>query len=161
MSEADEVRRTLHAYCRLLDERNLAELVQRVYTADAVDDRKRGAPLSGPAEIRGYFARSFEHVTATAHILSNVDVDVSGSRATAYSRVTAYHWMIGSDPGRPADFVLLGSYDDDLSRTPDGWRISRRVVGALGPTGLAAGVLPDVFAGFGGTDPFHNLTLTD
>ena len=41
------------------------------------------------------------------------------------------------DPARPADFVLLGSYDDELVRTTDGWRIRRRVVGALGPGGLA------------------------
>ena len=43
---------------------------------------------------------------------SNVDVTVAGSgedlRASAYSRVTAYHWMFGGEPVRPADFVVLG-----------------------------------------------------
>jgi hypothetical protein len=154
VSEADEVRRTLYAYCRMLDERNLDGLMRQVYLLDAVDDRKRGEPLTGHEQIRAYFERAFEQVDATAHLLSNIEVTIDGDRAdraSAYSRVTAYHWMAGGDPVRPADFVLLGSYDDELLRTPDGWRISRRVVGALGPAGLAAGELPAVFAGFGGT----------
>jgi ketosteroid isomerase-like protein len=151
VSDADEIRRTLHAYCRMLDERALDRITD-VYCADAVDDRKRGRPLQGHDEIRAYFQRSFGLIEYTAHILSNVDIeiDVDGSRATAYSRVTAYHWLVGGDRVRPADFVLLGSYDDELVRTGAGWRIARRVIGALGPAGLAAGELPEVFAGFGG-----------
>lgn len=155
MADADEVRRTLHAYCRLLDARRLDELLERVYLPDAVDDRKRGAPLRGHAQIRDYFAAAHEHVATTAHLLSNVDVDIdaAGDRARAYSRVTAYHWTHGGDPVRAADFVLLGSYDDVLVRTDDGWRIAHRVVGALGPAGLGHGALPAVFAGFGGEPP--------
>jgi ketosteroid isomerase-like protein len=151
VSESDQVRRTLHNYCRLLDERDLDQLLRRVYTSDAVDDRKRGEPLRGHEQIRGYFARAFDHVGATAHLLSNADVVVDGDRASAYSRVTAYHWLVGGDPVRPADFVLLGSYDDALVRTAEGWRITRREVGALGPSGLSAGTLPEVFRGFGGS----------
>jgi ketosteroid isomerase-like protein len=150
VSDEDEVRRILHTYCRMLDERDLDELMHRVYLADAVDDRRRGEPLRGHEQIKGYFANAFEHVAATAHLISNADVDVDGDRATSYCRVTAYHWMFGGDPVRPADFVVLGSYDDEFVRTPDGWRIARRVVGALGPAGLSAGALPAVFAGFGG-----------
>jgi ketosteroid isomerase-like protein len=148
----DDIHRTLHAYCRLLDERDIDELMRRVYLPDAVDDRKRGTPLRGHDEIRGYFASAFEHVASTAHLLSNIDVEVSqdGTRATSYSRVTAYHWMYGGEPVREADFVVLGSYDDELVRTDDGWRIARRVVGALGQAGLSQGTLPPVFAGFGG-----------
>jgi ketosteroid isomerase-like protein len=150
MTDSDEVRRTLHTYCRLLDERDLDTLLREVYTADAVDDRRRGEPLRGPDQIKGYFARSFERIAATVHMISNADVTIDGDRASAYSRVTAYHWLFGGDPVRPADFVLLGSYDDELVRTPDGWRIARRTVGALGPAGLAQGELPEVFRGFGG-----------
>ncbi len=149
-----EIRRTLHTYCRMLDERDLGRLEQ-VYLPTATDDRKRGTPLAGIGELRAYFQRSFEHVEYTAHMLSNVDIDLhaDGERATVYSRVSAYHWLSGGDPVRPADFLLLGSYDDELVRTDDGWRISSRVVGALGQAGLAAGSLPAVFSGFGGNRP--------
>ena len=155
MAVEDEIRRTLHAYCRLLDERDLDELMRRVYLPDAIDDRKRGAPLRGHVEIRGYFAKAFEHVAATAHLLSNIDIDVAadGSTAASYSRVTAYHWLFGGEPVREADFVVLGSYDDALVRSDDGWRIARRAVGALGQAGLSQGTLPPVFGGFGGASP--------
>jgi ketosteroid isomerase-like protein len=153
-SPADEVRRTLHAYCRRLDERDLDALLEEVYLPDAVDDRQRGEPLRGHAAIRSYFERALSRLRATAHVLSNIDVSIEGpegSQANASSRVTAYHWSIDSlEPNGPADFVLLGTYDDLLSRTPNGWRIQARRVGALGPSGLASGSLPAVFAGFGG-----------
>jgi ketosteroid isomerase-like protein len=152
VAAVDDVRRTLHAYCRLLDERDLDELMRRVYLPDATDDRKRGTPLRGHDEIRGYFAKAFEQVASTTHLLSNIDVEISGdgTRATSYSRVTAYHWTFGGEPVREADFVVLGSYDDELVRTDDGWRIDHRVVGALGQAGLSQGTLPPMFAGFGG-----------
>jgi ketosteroid isomerase-like protein len=150
VNDADGVRRTLHAYCRMLDERALDRITD-IYAPDAVDDRKRGQPLQGHDEIRAYFQRSFGFIEYTTHILTNIDIEIDGPRATAYSRVTAYHWLSGGDRVRPADFVLLGSYDDELIGTNSGWRITRRVIGALGPAGLAAGELPDVFAGFGGT----------
>lgn len=152
MAVEDEIRRTLHTYCRLLDERDLDELMRRVYLPDATDDRRRGEPLRGYDQIRAYFAAAFEHVASTAHLLSNIDIDVApdGGSATSYSRVTAYHWVFGGAPVRAADFVVLGSYDDELVHTHDGWRIKRRVVGALGQAGLSQGTLPAVFAGFGG-----------
>jgi ketosteroid isomerase-like protein len=150
---SDEVRRTLHTYCRRLDERNLDALVDEVYLDDAVDDRQRGVPLRGRAAIKQYFAQALTSLSATAHILSNVDVDVIGDTARSTSRVTAYHWLNADElpAGRGADFVLLGSYDDTLHLTAAGWRIARRMVGALGLSGLASGRLPTVFAGFGGT----------
>jgi ketosteroid isomerase-like protein len=148
---ADGVRHTLHAYCRRLDQRDLDTLLDEVYLPDAVDDRQRGTPLHGHDAIRDYFAAALSRIHATAHMLSNIDVLVQGSTARASSRVTAYHWTTPpTGAAQPADFVLLGTYDDDLTLTSHGWRISRRVVGALGPTGLAAGRLPEVFAGFGG-----------
>ncbi len=154
MCDTAGVRRTLHAYCRLLDERRLDELVATVYTADAIDDRQRGAAMRGRAEICAYFERAMTNLRATAHLLSNVDVtlDPTGRTAEATSRVTAYHWSEPAPAGSTgaADFVLLGTYTDRLCRSAGGWLIQHRVVGALGPNGLAVGALPPVFAGFGG-----------
>jgi hypothetical protein len=96
---------------------------------DAIDDRQRGEPPHGAVEIVEYSRRAMIHSEGTAHILTNVDVGVDGATgtATASSRVIAHHWSI-----------------------TDGWRITHRVVGVLGPGGLGAGTLPSVFAGFGG-----------
>lgn len=150
-SPAEGVRRTLHAYCQHLDDQNLAALLDEVYLPDAVDDRQRGEPLRGHDAIRDYFEQALGTLRATAHLLSNIDVTIDGSTARASSRVTAYHWSADSPlPTGAADFVLLGTYRDRLRLTAAGWRIEHRLVGALGPSGLAAGALPAVFAGFGG-----------
>jgi ketosteroid isomerase-like protein len=148
---AEGVRRTLHAYCEHLDEQDLGALMDQVYLPDAVDDRQRGEPLRGHDAIRGYFERALRTLRATAHLLSNVDVAIEGATARASSRVTAYHWSRQSSASTgTADFVLLGTYRDRLRLTEDGWRIEHRLVGALGPSGLAVGALPAAFAGFGG-----------
>ncbi|HEY3713343.1 MAG TPA: nuclear transport factor 2 family protein [Jatrophihabitantaceae bacterium] len=151
--DEDLVRSTLHSYCRCLDEHDLDRLIDEVYTTDAVEDRRRGELIRGHEEIRAYFARASDILEATAHLLSNIEVSVDGDQATAYSRVTAYHWTRATThlgTARPADFVLLASYDDRLRRTERGWRISHRRLTALGPGGVAAGELPDAFRGFGG-----------
>jgi ketosteroid isomerase-like protein len=135
----------------LLDVRDFDALVARVYSEDAIDDRQRAAPLRGRGEIAEYFRRAAKHLQATAHLLTNVDVEVdpTAGTATASSRVIACHWSLPVDDqpaARPADFVLLGTYDDVLRRTPDGWQITHRLVGALGPAGLVAGSLPRLTA---------------
>jgi ketosteroid isomerase-like protein len=153
---ADQVRSTLHAYCRCLDGFDLDALLDEVYAPDVVDDRHHGAPLSGHQDvlqghedIRRYFTRAFESVEALAHMLTNVDVYVDGDRADASSRVLAFHWLRSTSdqgPTRPADFVMMGTYDDELRRTPDGWRITRRDVSMLGLSGLALGTFPAALA---------------
>lgn len=153
---ADHVRATLHAYCRCIDAFDIDALLDEVYTPDAVDDRQLGAPLSGHQDVlrghedvRRYFERAFESVEALAHLLTNVDVHVDVDHAVASSRVLAFHWLRStSDQGatRPADFVMMGTYDDELDLTPDGWRIARRHVSMLGLGGLALGTFPGELA---------------
>jgi ketosteroid isomerase-like protein len=151
-TDVEAVRGVLHAYCRLLDARDLPGLLDQVYAVDAVDDRRR-AVLHGHEAIREYFERAGSIIEGTAHFLVNVDIAVTGDEARASSRVLASHWFLDQahlGPVRPSDCVLIGTYDDRLRRLPQGWRITRRTVGALGPGGLLMGQMPDAFRGFGG-----------
>jgi SnoaL-like domain len=151
--DSDRIRAKLHDYCRYLDAFDLDGLLGKVFTEDVVDDRSDGARLSGHREvlgghddIRAYFTRAFESVEAIAHLLVNVDVhSIDGDRAVTSSRVLAFHWLRSTadlGPMRSTDFVMIGSYDDELRRTPDGWRIARRTVHMLGTGGLALGTFP-------------------
>jgi hypothetical protein len=152
-SDVEAIRTLLHRYCRLLDERDTATLVDDVYAVDAVDDRRRGSALHGHRAIKEYFDRAEAIIEATAHLLVNVDIEVSGDEARASSRVMACHWFLNQahlGSVRPSDCVLIGSYDDELRRLPDGWRITHRTVAALGTGGLLMGVMPEDFRGFGG-----------
>jgi hypothetical protein len=60
----------------------------------------------------------------TYHRITNVVITADGDRATARSYV---HALLMAMPDDSASWVeALGHYDDELVRTPDGWRISRR-----------------------------------
>ena len=58
----------------------------------------------------------------TYHLTFNPVVRVDGDRATATSR---YAYLTRDDSDRPV-ISLVGHYEDELVRTPDGWRFQRR-----------------------------------
>lgn len=60
----------------------------------------------------------------TYHRISNIVIDVRDYRATARSYVHAVLMAVPGDTGSWID--ALGHYDDELMRTPDGWRIVKR-----------------------------------
>jgi hypothetical protein len=84
------------------------------------------APFIGrEAVVAGHVQRRAEGVAGPTagvrHMLSTTVVEVDGDRATARS-----HWQLFRTSG---DFMLVGMgvYTDELIRTPDGWRLQRRV----------------------------------
>lgn len=87
------------------------------------------------------------------HALSNLQITVESDAAIAFTYVQAMHWWHATrerGPIRPADFIVGGTYTDELARTVDGWRITPRRVGYRGPVGLMHRVLPPTSIGFGG-----------
>lgn len=60
----------------------------------------------------------------TYHRISNIVIDVRSDRATARSYVHAVLMAVPGDTGSWID--ALGHYDDELTRTGDGWRIVKR-----------------------------------
>jgi hypothetical protein len=56
--------------------------------------------------------------------LSVYEVKVDGDRATALSYLTSYQVF---DPEPDVAKLLVARYHDELRRTPDGWKLSRRV----------------------------------
>jgi 3-phenylpropionate/cinnamic acid dioxygenase small subunit len=59
----------------------------------------------------------------TYHLVMNPVVHVDGDTAKAKSN---WGYITRSDHDRPV-FEMLGRYSDELRRTPDGWKFSRRV----------------------------------
>jgi SnoaL-like domain len=87
-------------------------------------------------DLVGLISGAIGGFTATQHLSPNhvieFDVDDSG-RAVCYSSMYAQHYLAGAQDG---DFFLLrGSYDNHLRRTPDGWRIERLIQHVSWPEG--------------------------
>jgi hypothetical protein len=141
-SDHDAIEDVLLRYCYLVDvAREPRRLGEEVFTADAVDNHGVG-PWRGREEIGEKQAEVIARFSGTAHVLTNVRIEVDGDTAHSHSYVTAWHWLAESEAGAPADFVVVGTYVDDLQRTPEGWRISYRRFRPLGRAVLAIGELP-------------------
>jgi hypothetical protein len=62
----------------------------------------------------------------TQHLMSNIDVQLAGDTATCRTMVTNPQGAATREG--PLHFFYVGArYDDNFVRTPDGWKIARRV----------------------------------
>jgi hypothetical protein len=80
------------------------------------------------------------------HLLNVYHVTIDGDQASTVSYLTSYQ-VFEADPN--AAIILVARYHDELKRTPDGWRISKRIMELLwGETKPDAGYL-DTLGGRG------------
>jgi hypothetical protein len=112
------IHEVVHRHGHLVDEGRLDELAD-VFTADVRYDVTAlgGTVLVGPAAVADA-GRALGEGNPVGHHVTNVVVtELAGDRAHAVSKAL----------GVRADGTV-GSlvYDDDLVRTPDGWRIAHR-----------------------------------
>jgi len=94
-----------------------------------------------PQQIVDRWAPLFAELDATEHRVRDLAVALNGDRASATSRFRAEHVMRGAAGGET--WVLEGSYEHDLARTPGGWKVTRmRMIPgqSSGNTGMMAEV---------------------
>ncbi len=119
---------TLTQYCRAVDDRRF-DHVAALFTDDA-RLHTMGRTLAGRAAIREFFGPMPDAAPsrpASAHVLSNVVVELDGDAAIAES-----DWMMLTREESGATVIALaGRYRDRLERVGDRWRIAERSVVAL------------------------------
>lgn len=118
-----EIYNLLGRYSNVFDFRQWDQLDQ-IFTADAVlDASSEGHPVvTGVTMMQAIFP---QHPPENVHTnLNFVIEEYDGRTAKAHTRALTI------DPDRK---VVAGYYKDDLVKTPDGWRIARRLVHQLNP----------------------------
>lgn len=95
-------------------------------TCFAPDGRIRGPrhELVGPDAIVADMQATTGATATTQHFIGNVRVEVDGDRAQARSYLIA----TSSHPGTRALRRMHATYEDELIRTDEGWRIALRTV---------------------------------
>ncbi len=141
LADRQAVLDVLHHYCYCVDHRLPNGIADEVFSPDAVDDHGFDR-WEGREQLRAAFTSIVERFTATAHLLANPRILIDGDRATSHCHVTAWHWLPGG-ASHEADFVMVGTYEDELRRLDEGWRITFRRFRRVGPTPTASGQLPD------------------
>ncbi|MFD6274241.1 nuclear transport factor 2 family protein [Streptomyces sp. NPDC060209] len=142
-SDRREILGLLTTYVFGLDSRDFAR-VASVFTDDAEVQNVFDTYLPEGANFSGLTAggsavangarQLFSNLDATQHLLGAQTVEITDAGAHASTQIIAHHHR-GSNY-----YHTGGTYEDDLVRTPEGWRISRRTLRIHWTTGS-----PDVF----------------
>ncbi len=118
-------------YALALDSRDWP-LLRTCFTDDAVADY--GGPANeGYEAIEQTCRAALEPLVASQHLLGNHLVAVDGDQAGSTCYFQAQHVMEGLPGG--THYIVAGRYDDELVRTPSGWRITHRTLTVLWTSG--------------------------
>jgi hypothetical protein len=120
----------LGRYADVADRKEFTELPGLVFTDPLTLDFESVAgipPMTTPlADYVEVLRATFAPFTATHHAITGHVVDVDGDSARIHAHVRAEHWLPAELAGDGPDrWLVVGFYDDDAVRTPDGWRLSR------------------------------------
>ncbi|MGE0727338.1 MAG: nuclear transport factor 2 family protein [Acidimicrobiia bacterium] len=70
--------------------------------------------------------KGFAGWEATHHIATGHQIRVDGDRATIHAKIRAEHWLPADIAGDgPNCWLVVGFYDHEAIRTPNGWRLSK------------------------------------
>jgi hypothetical protein len=118
---------TIYRYCSSVDRGEWA-VFRTVFTDDARVRFGNGGWLEGADTVAKMLETALADTVWRHHLVSVYHLDFDGDEATALTYQTS-HLLFDSE----ADVVrvTVGRYHDRLRRTPDGWKISTRVMEVL------------------------------
>jgi hypothetical protein len=130
LTDREELVELLARYASIADTRDFDELPKTVFTDRVLVDFESVG--SGPAseverdafmqQLRAFFA----DWQATHHSITNHRVRVDGDTASIRAHIHAQHWLPPEKaPQLHNRWLVVGFYDNEAVRTPDGWRLSK------------------------------------
>ena len=127
ISDRLEIQQLITDYSTAIDTRRFDDL-DAVFTPDAYIDYAALGGIKGKyPEVKAWLAEVLPNFPMYAHMLGNFSVRIDGD--TASSRTICFNPMVLPAAEKDQDQVMFCGlwYDDEFSRTPDGWRMTRRV----------------------------------
>ncbi|MBI3216476.1 MAG: nuclear transport factor 2 family protein [Mycobacterium sp.] len=124
ISDRLEIQQLLVDYSTAIDNRRFDDL-DAVFTADAYIDYRAMGGIDGQyPQVKAWLAEVLPNFPIYSHMLGNLSITFTGDTAT--SRVICFNPMVLDAESKQILFCGLW-YDDAFIRTPDGWRLTRRV----------------------------------
>ena len=124
ISDRLEIQQLLVDYSTAIDQRRFDDL-DEVFTPDAYIDYTALGGIEGRyPEVKKWLSEVLPNFPVYAHMLGNFSVRIDGD--TASSRVICFNPMVLAGEKNQVLFCGLW-YDDEFVRTPEGWRMTRRV----------------------------------
>ncbi|WP_428341626.1 nuclear transport factor 2 family protein [Mycobacterium sp.] len=128
ISDRLEIQQLITDYSTAIDSRRFDDL-DAVFASDAYIDYTALGGIEGSyPEVKAWLADVLPNFPMYAHMLGNFSVRIDGD--TASSRTICFNPMVlpgGAQKGQDQIMFCGLWYDDEFSRTVDGWRMTRRV----------------------------------
>jgi SnoaL-like domain len=132
VSDRIEIDDLLTRYATAVDTRQW-DLYSTCFTEDAFIDYTSAGGVKGQLpEVRAWLEKTMPIFPMSQHAVLNRDIRIAGDTATCRSIFYNPMALPGEAP-RPGEesprklFIEGGYYNDELVRTPDGWRIRERI----------------------------------
>jgi hypothetical protein len=136
ISDRIEIEDLLQRYTAAIDAKDW-NLLDTVFAPDAIlDYTSSGGPVDEYPVVKAWLERALALFPMTHHMIGKSTVELDGDRAQCRSIFYNPMAMSVDDDGKfVADgsgsgqhvFVVGGFYNDTCARTPDGWRIVKKV----------------------------------
>jgi hypothetical protein len=138
----------MDAYAQALDTKDWETLRTLFVPGAVVDYTEEGGVRGSIDDAIAWFEKTLAFFTASQHFVTNRRVALDGDAATAHAYIFS---PLGAPNGEPGGLALVfagGAYEDELQRTPDGWRFQSRTIRASWfHAGLQGGSAPPKTAG--------------
>ncbi|ANZ40448.1 hypothetical protein BBK82_34970 [Lentzea guizhouensis] len=128
LTDRTELIELMSHYADIADLKEFDTLPGRVFTDELTLDfssvtgmPEMTVPLSTYVDA---LRASFAPFKATHHAITGHVVEIDGDTAKIHAHVRAEHWLpdeVVADGAGP--WLVVGFYDDEAVRTPDGWRL--------------------------------------
>jgi 3-phenylpropionate/cinnamic acid dioxygenase small subunit len=125
ISDRFEIQDLLVDYAHAIDTKNW-DALDEVFTEDAfIDYSAMGGAKGDLPSIKKFLADAMPMFPMTQHLVANMQVRLAGDRASG--RIMCHNPQVMSVDGKLKIFFLGLWYVDEYVRTPEGWRIRKRV----------------------------------
>jgi 3-phenylpropionate/cinnamic acid dioxygenase small subunit len=125
VSDRIEIDDLLIRYAKAIDTQDY-ELLDTCFLPDADVDYVSSGGIAGKyPEVRIWLEKALSIFSVTLHSLSNSEIELDGDRASGRTLVTN-PMCIRDEAGKQSIFTVYAYYEDELVRTPEGWRIAKR-----------------------------------
>ena len=125
ISDRMEINELLARYCHALDRQDWPAY-RALFTPDAkMDFAAFGSPVGSVADVEAHLRPTLESLKTSEHVSTTVIIDLDGDTAQARSAAIVPLTAATPDDGEHTTFAGL-FYEDELTRTAEGWRICAR-----------------------------------
>lgn len=127
LQDRTEIADVLYKYSSTVDSFDYDGL-RSVLADDIWTQYGNGDPVEGADKLAGWIAEATATIIWQHHLLNVYHITIDGDQAKTLSYLTSYQ-VFKENPD--AAIILVARYHDELRRTAEGWKISKRIMELL------------------------------